>query len=201
MLLNPCFNSVLQKIIRINLYYAWANIPSAGWRHTKGSDSKELGVESLPLRSSGGETVLWGPMLGGGRWYSFDWSCWADGHGNVSRTHSTGSSQAAFCPCTCNRDGQGRILALARVWVGFLWLNSNTNQTSFKETVLLQDAFSCESFKAKQKVVKQIICSGKWVHPTANTLNKLMGMWWGGILYLDPILCSFLKVRDNGIVP
>lgn len=43
--------------------------------------------------------------MGGGRWYSFDWSCWADGQGRVSRTHSTGSSQAAFCPWTW-REGE-----------------------------------------------------------------------------------------------
>lgn len=71
--------------------------------HTRGSASRELGVVSLTVRSSGGETVLWGPMVGGGRWYSLDWSCCADGQGRVSRTHSTGSSQAAFCPWTCRQ--------------------------------------------------------------------------------------------------
>lgn len=59
---------------------------------------------SFTLRSSGGDTALWGPMVGGGRWYSLDWSCCADGQGRVSRTHSTGSSQAAFCPWTCGRE-------------------------------------------------------------------------------------------------
>ena len=65
---------------------------------TSGSESRELGVLSLTVLSSGGEAMLWGPTVGGGRWYSFDWSCWAEGQGRVSRTHSTGSSQAAFCP-------------------------------------------------------------------------------------------------------
>lgn len=64
----------------------------------KGSESREFGVLSLTVLSSGGEAMLCGPTEGGGRWYSFDWSCWADGQGSVSRTHSTGSSQAAFCP-------------------------------------------------------------------------------------------------------
>lgn len=67
---------------------------------TRGSESRELGVLSLTVLSSGGEAMLWGPTVGGGKWYSFDWSCWADGQGRVSRTHSTGSSQAAFCPWT-----------------------------------------------------------------------------------------------------
>lgn len=52
----------------------------------------------MTVLSSGGEAMLCGPTVGGGRWHSFDWSCWADGQGRVSRTHSTGSSHAAFCP-------------------------------------------------------------------------------------------------------
>ncbi|KAF3856663.1 hypothetical protein F7725_017386 [Dissostichus mawsoni] len=42
------------------------------------------------------------PMLGGGKWNSLAWSCWADGQGSVPLTHSTGSSHTAFCPWTCS---------------------------------------------------------------------------------------------------
>lgn len=62
---------------------------------TSGSDSKVLGgCVSLGVFFSS----LGGPMLGGGRWKSLDWSCCALGQGRVPLTHSTGSSQTAFCP-------------------------------------------------------------------------------------------------------
>lgn len=34
----------------------------------RGSESREFGVLSLTVLSSGGEAVLWGPTEGGGRW-------------------------------------------------------------------------------------------------------------------------------------
>lgn len=60
----------------------------------------ELGGVSLWGLSSKGWPGLLEPMLGGGRWNSFAWSCWADGQGSVPLTHSTGSSHTAFCPWT-----------------------------------------------------------------------------------------------------
>lgn len=70
---------------------------------TSGSDSIELGGVSLWGRSSPAWLGLAGPVLGGGRWKSLAWSCWADGQGRESRTHSTGSSHTAFWPCACAR--------------------------------------------------------------------------------------------------
>lgn len=65
---------------------------------TSGSDSKVLGGGGVSL--GGFFSSLCGPMLGGGRWNRRDWSCCALGHGRVPLTHSTGSSQTAFCPWT-----------------------------------------------------------------------------------------------------
>lgn len=64
---------------------------------TSGSDSSVLGGG---VSLGGFFSSLGGPMLGGGRWKSLDWSCCALGQGRVPLTHSTGSSQTAFCPCT-----------------------------------------------------------------------------------------------------
>lgn len=67
---------------------------------TRGSRvSMELGGVSL-LRGLAEASLGWpGPpvvMLGGGRWNSLAWSCWAEGQGRVPLTHSTGSSHTAF---------------------------------------------------------------------------------------------------------
>lgn len=64
---------------------------------TSGSDSKVLGGG---VSLGGFFSSLSGPMLGGGRWKRRDWSCCALGQGRVPLTHSTGSSQTAFCPWT-----------------------------------------------------------------------------------------------------
>lgn len=64
---------------------------------TSGSDSRVLGGG---VSFGGFFSSLCGPTLGGGRWKSLDWSCWALGQGRVPLTHSTGSSQTAFWPWT-----------------------------------------------------------------------------------------------------
>lgn len=74
---------------------------SISWQQTavltSGSDSKVLGGG---VSLGGFFSSVSGPMLGGGRWKRRDWSCWALGQGRVPLTHSTGSSQTAFCPWT-----------------------------------------------------------------------------------------------------
>ena len=64
---------------------------------TSGSDSSVLGGG---VSLGGFFSSLGGPMLGGGRWKSLDWSCCALGQGRVPLTHSTGSSHTALWPCT-----------------------------------------------------------------------------------------------------
>lgn len=73
---------------------------SSSWQRTalltRGSDSKVLGGGGVSLGAF--FSSVSGPMLGGGRWKRRDWSCCALGQGRVPLTHSTGSSQTAFCP-------------------------------------------------------------------------------------------------------
>ena len=57
----------------------------------------ELGGVSWCRSSLAGPGPPEGP-LGGGRCSSLAWSCLAEGQGRVPLTHSTGSSQGAFCP-------------------------------------------------------------------------------------------------------
>lgn len=74
----------------------------SGMQRTSGSDSSELGIwVSLATLSSQSCPELLESTVGGGRWKSLAWSCWAEGHGSVSLTHSTGSSHAGLCLCIC----------------------------------------------------------------------------------------------------
>lgn len=85
---------------------------------TSGSDSRVLGGG---VSFGGFFSSFCGPTLGGGRWKSLDWSCWALGQGRVPLTHSTGSSQTAFWPWTWKKVRE-HLIKINSVLVHVLYL-------------------------------------------------------------------------------
>lgn len=136
----------------------------------------------------------------------------------MSRTHSTGSSQAAFCPCTCNGDRQERVLTSfperKSCTQQFSTLLRNTGRSSesiyiwvgqpdreFTEYYCLQDAF----LGVISNRVKGRVQEGKAIPATECSQQPPQSTNWGRRgcerHYLDPILRSLLKVGDDRIIP
>lgn len=134
----------------------------------RGSFSMELGGVSLWGLSSLGWQGLLEPMLGGGRWNNFAWSCWADGQGRVPLTHSTGSSHTAFWPWTLMPS-----LAPSCRYGMIEWFQRSMNHDRNSSTVTGQD-------KKKQGPMRKsdVLCFSrkvcKWYHSLGTQSNTLI---------------------------